>query len=93
MSPTAVQHRLTRAEIHITRRDWPRAEADARAALAIQPLHWKGHLFLAVCRHHQGDPVAARRERETAADLVPSDELRTAYLRWYHEQTRRRKDE
>jgi tetratricopeptide (TPR) repeat protein len=88
MSPTAVQHWLARAEIHISRRDWPKADSDARAALAIQPLHWKGHLYLGVCRHHRGDSAAARQERATAARLIPSDQLRAAYLHWFSEQTR-----
>ena len=88
MSPTAVQHRLRgpRSTFHDGTGQGPKATA--RAALAIQPLHWKGHLYLGVCRHHRGDSAAARQERATAARLIPSDQLRAAYLRWFSEQTR-----
>jgi hypothetical protein len=88
MSPTTVQHRLARAEVHLRRRDWGRAAADARAALAIQPLHWKARLYLAVCHHHQGAPAAARQEAATALELIPGERLRAAYLGWFREQTR-----
>jgi Tfp pilus assembly protein PilF len=88
MSPTAVQHRLARAEIYLSRREWKAAETDAQAALAIQPLYWKARLYLAVCHHHRGDPARARQEAELAADLMPSEELRAAYLKWFREQTR-----
>src|SRR5262249_8351200 len=70
MSPTAVHHRLDRAEIHLRRRDWAKAEADARAALAIQPLFWKARLYLAVCRHHLGETAQARKEAAAAFGLI-----------------------
>ena len=87
MNPTAVSHRLTRADVHIRRRDWAKTEADARAVLAIQPLHWKARLYQAVCRHHRGNPAGARSEAAVAAELIPSESVRAAYLRWFREQT------
>lgn len=88
MNPTAVFHRLGRADIYLRRRDWASARADLDAALAIQPLHWKVRLYRAVCRHHEGDPAGARKEAAVAADLMPSETIRAAYLRWFREQTR-----
>jgi hypothetical protein len=88
MSPTALYHRLARAEIHLRRRDWARAEADARAALAIQPLFWKARLYRAVCRHHRGRPARARAEAAAALELIGSERVRAAYRRWFREQTR-----
>jgi len=88
MSPTAVSHRLCRAEAYIRRQDWAAAKADAEAALTVQPLYWKAHLLLAVCRHKTGDPTGARSEAGVAADLMPSDAARAAYLRWYRNMTR-----
>jgi hypothetical protein len=88
MSPTALSHLVGRAEVHLRRRDWARAEADARAALAVQPLYWKARLYLAVCRHHQADPAGAREEAATAARLIPTERLRAAYMSWYREQIR-----
>jgi tetratricopeptide (TPR) repeat protein len=87
MSPTAVSHRVTRAAVHLRRRDWAKAEADAQAALAIQPLYWKARLYQAVCRHHRGDPAGARTEAAVAFELIPSESIKTAYRRWFREQT------
>ncbi|HET6574017.1 MAG TPA: tetratricopeptide repeat protein [Fimbriiglobus sp.] len=87
LNPTAVNHRLTRANVYIRRRDWANAEADAKAVLAIQPLYWKARLFQAVCRHHRGDPAGAKAEAAVAAGLIPSESVRAAYLRWFREQT------
>ncbi len=87
MNPTSLAHRLDRAEIYLQRRDWSRAEADVRAALAIQPLHWKARLYLAVCRHQQADPAGALDEVKVATGLMP-ERLRAAYMRWYREQIR-----
>jgi hypothetical protein len=87
MNPTAVNHRLARAHVHIRRWDWTKAEVDAQAVLAIQPLHWKARLYRAVCRHHRGGPAEARKEAAVAAELIPSESVRAAYLQWFREQT------
>jgi hypothetical protein len=88
MNPTALAHRLTRCDVYLRRHDWARAEADARAALAIEPLCWQARLHLAVCRYHQADPAAARDEATTAAGLIRDERLRAAYMQWYREQIR-----
>jgi hypothetical protein len=88
MNSISVPHLLRRVEVFLRRRDWGRAQTDVRAALAVQPLFWKSRLYLAVCRHHLADPAGAREEALTAAALMPSDHLRSAYMSWYREQTR-----
>jgi predicted Zn-dependent protease len=88
MNPTSLAHRLARADVYLRRKDWARAEAEARAALAVQPLSWQARLYLAVCRHQQADPAGAREEVTAAAELIPSERTRAAYMRWYRDQTR-----
>jgi hypothetical protein len=88
MNPTSLAHRVARADVYLRRHDWARAEAEARAALALQPLYWQPRLYLAVCRYHQADPAGAREEATTAAGLIPDQRLRAAYMSWYREQIR-----
>jgi predicted Zn-dependent protease len=88
LNPTSLAYRVDRADVHLRRKDWPRAEADARAALGVQPLYWRPRLYLAVCRYQQADPAGAREEATTAAGLIPTERLRAAYMRWYQDQTR-----
>jgi hypothetical protein len=86
MSPTSVPHLLSRAEVYVRQKNWIDAEADVRTALAIQPLSGKARLYLAVCRHHRGDPARALEEVATAIKLIPTARLREEYMHWFREQ-------
>jgi cytochrome c-type biogenesis protein CcmH/NrfG len=88
LSPTTVEHHLTAATSRLALRRWSEAEAAAKAALAIQPLHPRAHLYLAVARHHQGDPAGGRKAADTAAGLLTNSEQKTAYRDWFRERTR-----
>jgi hypothetical protein len=88
LNPTSLQHWVTRAQANILRKDWTSGAADAKAALAIQPLYWKAQLYSAVCRYHRGDRAAAQAEAAGAARLIPSDQLRAVYMAWFRQQTR-----
>jgi hypothetical protein len=88
-NPTAVEPLLARAAARSAASKWGGAEADARAALAIQPLHPVARLRLALCRHHQGDARGGRKEADTAAGLATTPPRRAAMLEWYRRQTQR----
>jgi hypothetical protein len=88
MNPTAAEPYLLRAWVYLFRKDWPRAEADCRAALRIHPLHPRAHLLLGVCRHRRGDPAGGRKEADLAAALATKPEQRTALLDLYSAQTK-----
>ena len=86
MSPTNLNYPLSRADVYVQQRDWVKAEADARAALALQPLSGKARFYLAVCLHHRGDPAGAENEAATAVKLIPTARLREEYSHWFKEQ-------
>lgn len=88
LNPSSADHRLTRATAYFSRNQWEQAEADCRAALAIQPVRPNARFLLAVCRHKQGDPAGARRELDLALKLTPAPEMRTNLSRWYAQMTR-----
>lgn len=88
LTPKAIDPLLLRASIFIRQRDWSKAERDCRTALAIHPLHPLARLYLAVCRHHQGDLEGARREAETANSLCTDSRQQSAFRDWYSQQTR-----
>lgn len=88
MNPTSVEPYLLRAWVHIFRREWPRAEADCRAALAIHALHPRAHLLLGVCRHRLDDPRGGRKEADLAASLATRPEQRETLLKLYAAQTK-----
>ncbi len=87
-NPTAVEPRLARTMLFARQGQWEKAEADARAALAIQPLHPEVRLYLALCRHQRGDRAGGRAEADTAAGLATTPQQRAAMLDWYRRQTR-----
>jgi cytochrome c-type biogenesis protein CcmH/NrfG len=88
LSPTSAEPRLLRAGVYIQARDWKNAEADCRAALAIHPLYPRGRAFLAICRHQQGDLAGARKELDTALNLSPKLQQKSALLEMYNANTR-----
>lgn len=88
VSPTSADHRMTRATAYFSRRQWPEAEADCRAALAIQPVRPNARFMLAVCRHHRGDPAGGKREFDLAVTLTPEPEKRETLRRWYAQLTK-----
>jgi hypothetical protein len=86
--PSSLAYRLLRADVHLRLRDWKRAEADAAAALAIQPLYGKARVYLAVCHHNLGDPAGASRELQSALNTMPTEQLRESLRAWFKVQTR-----
>ncbi len=88
MSPTAVEPLVLRAGVYLRQKDWERAEADCRAALAIHPLFAQARLMLGVCRHRRGDPAGGEHEAETAAGLASDPRRQAAMMEWYYLQIR-----
>jgi Flp pilus assembly protein TadD len=88
LSPSGVDPLLLRAGIFMREGDWAKADADCRAALAVQPLHPRAHLYLGICRHWLGDPAGGRREADTAAALATKPAQRTAFVEMYRAQTK-----
>jgi len=88
LSPSGVEPLVLRAGIYLQQGDWARAEPDCRAALAIHPLHPRGHLQVAVCLHRRGNPEAGRKEMETALGLTTNSRQRAMSQDWYQRQTR-----
>ncbi len=81
MNPTAARPWLVRAFCRMLVPDWPGAEADCRAAIAIQPLDpgaWEG---LGQCRQAQGDVAGRRAAYATAAGLVTDPKHKARLLR------------
>jgi len=68
-NPTASHPLMMRAFVALSKSDWDQAEASARAALRIHPLHPQLHFYLGISLHRKGDPAAGLREAETAARL------------------------
>ena len=87
LNPSSAEHLLSRASAHLFLGDWEKAEADCRAALAIQPLQANARFLLAVCRHRRGDPAGARAEFDLAAKLTP-EAGREQLAEWYRQLTR-----
>lgn len=83
LSPTAVDPLLARGTARAGRGDWAGAEADARAALALNPVHPRPRLLLAAARHRQGDAAAARREADAALALFTRPDARQAATQEY----------
>jgi hypothetical protein len=88
INPRAVQHLLARAEVRLRRGDWAGVEADARAALAVQPLSRDSRAYLAVARAKQGDAAGGRKEYEAALGLAPKAAQRESLRQWYEDITR-----
>jgi hypothetical protein len=84
LNPSSADHLLTRASAHLFR-DWEKAEADCRAALAIQPVHANARFLLALCRHHRGDPAGSRTEFDLAIQLTPDAATRKRFTEWYEQ--------
>ncbi len=70
LNPTAIPPRIMRAKARLRRQDWAGAEADCRAALAIQPQSVTAWVGLAEALRRQGDPFGAQAATETAAGLT-----------------------
>jgi predicted CXXCH cytochrome family protein len=86
--PRSTDPLLRRAFVHLAREDWVSLGADARAVLAVNPLHPEGRMCLAIAQYHQGDRAAAQREAETAV-RAESDPRGQQNLRdWYRRATR-----
>jgi hypothetical protein len=88
MNPRAVEPLLTRSAARAGGGKWAEALADAKAALAIHPLHPRARLRLAVALHHTGDPVAARAEAANAVALATTDQQRSALREQFAAETR-----
>jgi len=88
LNPTSIEPLLQRAGIYLMQRDWRRAEADCRSAIAIHPLHPQSRIFLGICIHRRGDPAGGLREATIAASLIPKQQQREAMLDFYRMQTR-----
>jgi predicted CXXCH cytochrome family protein len=88
MNPTALDPRLERAFAFMRRGAWELAETDARAVLAVQPLHAQARLYVAVCRYRLGDPAEGQRQARTAAELATDPRQRAEMLDWYQRETR-----
>jgi tetratricopeptide (TPR) repeat protein len=86
-NPSAVEPLVTRATMHLGRRDWAAAERDCDAALRIHPLHPQAQLLRAVAWSHLGRTADAQKEAENAAALA-GPARREAVLEWYRRQAR-----
>jgi tetratricopeptide (TPR) repeat protein len=88
LNPQSPDPLIARAFVHLKMASWEKAAADCRAALKLHPLHAEGHLYLAVCRHHQGDPEGGAKEAQVAAQLEPDPREREYLSEWYRRATR-----
>jgi predicted CXXCH cytochrome family protein len=79
-NPTAVRPRLARAIARLRLGDAAGAEADCRAALAVQPVHAGAWEWLAEARRAQGDPAGARAAAAAAAGLAADPATRARLL-------------
>ncbi|MFO0799082.1 MAG: hypothetical protein U0804_16565 [Gemmataceae bacterium] len=89
LTPSSVEPLLARGTARGLRGDWLGAEADARAALALNPIHPRPRLLLAAARQRQGDAAAARREADAALSLYTRPDARQAASDWYLQLIRR----
>jgi hypothetical protein len=87
LNPSSVEPFLLRAGVFVVQREWKKAEADYRSALAIHPLHPDARLFWAICRHHLGDIEGGKKESQTAANLATKPQQRSAMLEYYRSST------
>jgi predicted CXXCH cytochrome family protein len=88
LNPSSIDHRLSRARLRMTLKQWAEAESDCRAALRENPTYVISRVMLATCRHHLGDEPGAHLELEKALGMLrdPSQEL---FLRnWFQATTR-----
>lgn len=88
MSPTSIDPLLSRAVVNLTRGDWDKAEAAARAVLRLQPLHPQAHLYLGICLHKRGDSTAGLQELQTALQLESDTREKTSLREWFRRATR-----
>jgi predicted CXXCH cytochrome family protein len=88
LNPNATDPVLSRAVVYLARGNWERAEADCRTVLRTQPLHPQAHLYLGICLHKRGDPVAGQRELQTAMQLEADPRERALLTDWYQRATR-----
>ena len=65
-SPSSAKPRLARAYCFTQKLDWVAAEADCRAAIAIQPIDPAAWDLLAKCRQMQGDRVGMQAALDTS---------------------------
>lgn len=87
-NPSSADYRATTATALVCLKRWEEAEAEARAALAIHPLHPNARLLLAVCLDRRGDPRAGRGELDVALRLAPTPRSRSVMSEWYLRQIR-----
>jgi hypothetical protein len=72
-NPTAVDPLLGRAAARAARSDWVGVREDARAALALHPLHPWARLYLAAAKHRLGDTAGGRADADAALGLISPD--------------------
>ena len=87
-SPSDADARVARAWVFVRRRDWAKAEAASREALAVHPLLARPRLYLALCKDRQGDPAGGRKDADTALGLVVKPDRRDALREWYDRETK-----
>jgi hypothetical protein len=88
MSPRSADPLITRGFIRLKQGEWAGAEADCLAALNLHPLHAEAHLYLAICRHQQGDVSGGAKAAQTAAALETDPRESAALTDWYRRATR-----
>lgn len=88
LSPADADARTARAAVLVRAKEWAKAEAACREALAINPLAPQPRIYLALCRHRQGDPAGGRAEAEAAAGLHAKPDRRAGLLEWYNRETK-----
>lgn len=88
LNPTSPDPLLARAFVHLSSGNWAKAEADARAALRLQPLHPEARLYLAICLNRQGDRDGGAREAQAASQLESDPQKQAYLLNWYRTATR-----
>jgi hypothetical protein len=88
LNPRLVDYRTLKVMTLLPPGEWAKAEAACRDSLAVHPHLPATHLYLALCRHKQGDAAGGRAGLDTAVGLTPKPDQKAEYRRWYADRTR-----
>lgn len=88
MNPSSIDHRLLRARVRMTGKQWAEAEADCRAALRENPTYATSRVLLAISLHWQGDSRNAQLELKTALSMIRDPTKEAALRNWFNSSTK-----